>query len=240
MNELATFTDNLDSNLVQNADGVWCMSSLAIAELTGKRHDHVMVDIRKMFDELEIDLLKFQEIEKFANNRGREVFNLPKHECMVLVTGYSAKLRSAVLKRWQLLEDAEAERQQAALARQQAALADEREARAKLQKEYNHLSFQILTGTSAVKVDMYDWKLRFAPLISAYNRKPDEYGFKHTPKDAVDALAPYADDALKLISIALNARMALGTSMLKCGVELGVVRKVMDEFVTCVNREAGR
>ena len=196
------------------------------------------------FGGLDLTTPEFSGVVNFEAGQGavrtREVFNLPKHECMVLVTGYSAKLRSAVLKRWQLLEDAEAERQQAALARQQAALADEREARAKLQKEYNHLSFQILTGTSAVKVDMYDWKLRFAPLISAYNRKPDEYGFKHTPKDAVDALAPYADDALKLISIALNARMALGTSMLKCGVDVDVVHKVMDEFVTCVNREAGR
>ena len=29
--------------------------------------NNVMTDIRKMFDELEIDLLKFQEIEKFAH-----------------------------------------------------------------------------------------------------------------------------------------------------------------------------
>lgn len=50
-------------------------------------------------------------------------------------------------------------------------------------------------------------------------------------------LAPNAEDALKLISIALNARMALGTSMVKCGVELDVVRKVMEEFITYVDRD---
>ena len=136
-----------------------------------------------------------------------------------------------IIDRWQLLEDAEAERQQAALA-------EEREARAKLQKDYNYLSFQILTGKSSVNADLFDWKRRFAPLTSAYNRKPDEYGYKHTPKQAVDVLAPYAEDALKLISIALKARMALGTSMVKCGVELDVARKVMEEFITYVDREA--
>ena len=233
MNELATYLDKLDSNLVQNADGVWCMSSLAIAELTGKEHRNVLADIRKMFDELEIEAAEFSAAYKMPSGQNTILFNLPKHECMVLVTGYSVKLRSAVLKRWQLLEDAEAERQQAALA-------DEREARAKLQKEYSYLSFQITTGRSSVRADMFDWKRRFAHLTSAYTRKPDEYGFKHTPKDAVDALAPYAEDALRLISIALNARMALGTAMVKCGVDVNVLHKVLEEFITYVDKEAGR
>ena len=33
---------------------VTSMSSLEIAELTGKRHDHVMNDIRKMLEELKV------------------------------------------------------------------------------------------------------------------------------------------------------------------------------------------
>lgn len=162
---------------------------------------------------------------------------------MVLVTGYSVKLRSAVLKRWQQLEDAEAERIAAEAARVAAeaartaqALADEREAHAKLQQEYRFLSFGILTGKSSVRADMFDWKLRFRALISAHTRKPDMYRFKHTSRDAVDNLAPYADEALRLISVALNAKMALGTAMVKCGISRDVVHKVLEEFITYVDK----
>ena len=223
MNDLATFTDKLDSNLVQNADGVWCMSSLASAELTGKRHDNVLVDIRAMFEELEINAPEFSGTQIYGNNNTREVFNLPKHECMVLVTGYSVKLRSEVLKRWQLLEDAEAERQQAALA-------EEREARAKLQKDYNHLSFQIITSRSAIRADIFDWKLRFIPLIHAASKKPDMYGRKHTPSEAVAMLAPYAEEAMRLIELALQARPGFGTALLKSGVEKEVAYRVLQEY----------
>ena len=243
MNELATFTDKLDNNLSQNAEGVWCMNSLAIAELTGKRHDHVMTDIRTMFGELGKAAPDFSGAAFYTVNnaqREREIFNLPKHECMVLVTGYSVKLRSEVLKRWQLLEDAEAERQQAALIRAAQALEQEREARTKLQQDYSRLSFQLLAGKSSVRADIFDWKLRFRALISAHTRKPDMYGEKHTPKDAVDALAPYADEALRLISIAINTRLALGLAMVKCGVNRDTIYKVMDEFETYVVREADR
>ena len=84
------------------------MSSVEIATLTGKRHDNVMRDIKAMLDELEIGALKFEGTYLDVQNKQRPMYNLPKHECMVLVTGYSTKLRSAVLKRWQQLEDAAA------------------------------------------------------------------------------------------------------------------------------------
>ena len=83
------------------------MSSLEIAKLTGKEHYNVLRDIRTMLEELEIDALKFEGISQDAYKRPLKCFNLPKHECMVLVTGYSIKLRSAVLRRWQELEDAQ-------------------------------------------------------------------------------------------------------------------------------------
>ena len=238
MNELSVFADKVDNNLVQNAEGVWCMSSLAIAELTGKEHKHVLRDIRKMLEELDLTAAQFSAAVNYTGNNNaqltREIFNLPKRECLILVSGYnSVKIRAAIIDRWQLLEDAEA-------ARTAQALEQEREAHTKLQQDYRHLSFQIFTCKSSVRADMFDWKLRFRALISAHTRKPDMYGEKHTPKDAVDALAPYADEALRLISIALNTRLALGLAMVKCGVNRDTIYKVMDEFETYVVREADR
>ena len=38
------------------------MSSLEIAELTGKEHDNVKRDIVKILGEVEIDILKFEDV----------------------------------------------------------------------------------------------------------------------------------------------------------------------------------
>lgn len=72
------------------------MSSLEIAQRTGKRHDHVLRDIKEMLAELyeEIDLPRFGGIYFDSYNREQSCYNLPKHECMVLVTGYSITLRN--------------------------------------------------------------------------------------------------------------------------------------------------
>ena len=83
------------------------MTSVEIAKLTGKDHKNVLRDIRLMLEELEIDPLRFEQIEKFANNRERTVFALPQDECLTLVTGYDTKLRIAVVKRWRELEAAQ-------------------------------------------------------------------------------------------------------------------------------------
>lgn len=85
------------------------MSSLEIAELTGKRHDNVMEDIRKMLKELEVNAPDFSGTAFYTVNnatRSREVFNLPKRETMILVSGYSIKLRAKIVDRWEELEQA--------------------------------------------------------------------------------------------------------------------------------------
>lgn len=55
------------------------MSSLEIAELTGKRHDNVMRDIKNMLDELGEGVLSFEDtyINK-QNGQEYACFNLPK------------------------------------------------------------------------------------------------------------------------------------------------------------------
>lgn len=83
------------------------MSSLEIAKLTGKEHFNVLVDIRKMLEELELGALSFQGSYLSAQNKQMPCFNLPKRECMILVSGYSIKLRAAIIDRWQELEDAQ-------------------------------------------------------------------------------------------------------------------------------------
>lgn len=80
------------------------MSSREIADLTGKRHDNVVADIRKMLAELGLDPLKFQGIYLDGMNRQQTEFHLPRELTDTLLTGYSATLRLAVVRRWHELE----------------------------------------------------------------------------------------------------------------------------------------
>lgn len=86
--------------------GELTMSSREIADLTGKRHDNVMRDIRNMLSDIGVPL-KTEETEEI-NNLGMSVkqkyYLLNKEECLCLISGYSIKLRMAIIKRWQELE----------------------------------------------------------------------------------------------------------------------------------------
>lgn len=78
------------------------MSSKEIAELTGKRHDHVLVDIRKMLSEIGSPEKSGQY--KDSTNRTLPMLLLDKDEVLCLVSGYNVKMRMAIIKRWQELE----------------------------------------------------------------------------------------------------------------------------------------
>ncbi|MCD1266076.1 hypothetical protein B5M44_19195 [Shinella sumterensis] len=87
--------------------GSLTMSSREVAELTGKRHDHVMRDARKMLLDLhgEEDLPKFGGVYDGGNGETRPCIHLPKRECLILVSGYSVELRARIIDRWMELEE---------------------------------------------------------------------------------------------------------------------------------------
>ncbi len=81
------------------------MTTREITDLTGKRHDHVKRDVEVMFKELELDAPKFGVIYLDSMNRQRIEYVLDKELTFTLMTGYSIKLRNAVIKRWFDLEN---------------------------------------------------------------------------------------------------------------------------------------
>lgn len=81
------------------------MSSREIAELTGKRHPDVKRDIQAMASELEEDVSDFAHIYLDSMNREQTEYLLDKELTETLLTGYSAKMRRAVVRRWTELEE---------------------------------------------------------------------------------------------------------------------------------------
>lgn len=93
------------------------MTSREIAELTGKRHDNVLRDIRAMlsqaYDLQDSSTLRNPEISGvsvFQDPQTKRVseIHLDKDHTLTLLTGYDAKARLAVIKRWQELEGQQA------------------------------------------------------------------------------------------------------------------------------------
>ncbi|MDP9541009.1 phage regulatory protein/antirepressor Ant [Pseudomonas putida] len=92
------------THITSNTDAPLTMSSKEIAKLTGKRHDHVMVDIRKMLADLGSDAPDFSGTYKAGRGNTYPCFNLPRREVDILLTGYSVPLRAKVIDRWRELE----------------------------------------------------------------------------------------------------------------------------------------
>ena len=84
--------------------GATTMSSREIAELTDKRHDNVMRDIRSMLSEIGEDPLKFEETGLDSYGRPQSIYALNREMTELLLTGYSVPLRHKVLSRLRELE----------------------------------------------------------------------------------------------------------------------------------------
>jgi Rha family phage regulatory protein len=85
-------------------NGIPTVSSLEIAALTGKRHDDVLKDIRRILEESEIGLGQFAASYLNTQNKQQPCYHLPKMECDLVISGYSVKYRLAIIKRWHELE----------------------------------------------------------------------------------------------------------------------------------------
>ena len=80
------------------------MTSLEIAKYTGKEHKNVTRDIKKMVNELEFNLLKLEQVYIAGNGQEQTMLVLNRELTDCLLTGYSAKARMKVIKRWHELE----------------------------------------------------------------------------------------------------------------------------------------
>ncbi|WP_195580415.1 phage regulatory protein/antirepressor Ant [Bacteroides ovatus] len=80
------------------------MSSLEIAELTGKLHKNVLADIRNLLSQ-GVTKLNFQP-STYKDSTGRKLpcFELTKKGCLILASGYDAVLREKIIDRWEQLE----------------------------------------------------------------------------------------------------------------------------------------
>ena len=91
------------------------MTSLEIAELTGKQHKNVMQAIRNMEPAWEkVNGLKFQLVE-YRDLKGelRPCYSLTKSECLYIATKFNDEARAKLVLRWEELEKAEARRKMA-------------------------------------------------------------------------------------------------------------------------------
>ena len=91
MNELIKFTDHQ----------VKGMTSLQIAEVTGKQHAHVMRDIRNIINggasESNFGLSSYKQKQPNGGAKDVPMFNLTPKGCLILASGYDVVLREKII-----------------------------------------------------------------------------------------------------------------------------------------------
>ena len=88
------------------------MTSLEIAEVTGKEHSNVMRDIRVIYEQVSnLGGFKF-ELSSYISKQNKVIpmYRLTKKECLLLASGYDLILRAKIINRWEELELKETER----------------------------------------------------------------------------------------------------------------------------------
>ena len=156
------------NELIQKSVNELTMSSREISTLTGKKHYNVMRDIELLAAQLEVDVSKFAHIYLDSMNRQQTEYLLDKDTCLCLVAGYNAKLRMAIIKRWQQLEQATTPRLPQTYLEALRALADEVEA-------HEHTQQQL--AIAEPKVQYFD-KLVERNLLTNFTTTAKEFGVK--------------------------------------------------------------
>lgn len=82
------------------------MTSVQIAEVTGKRHADVLRDIRNLVEQLDNEGKRNFALADYRDEQGkkRPMFELTKKGCLCLASGYDANLRMKIINRWEELE----------------------------------------------------------------------------------------------------------------------------------------
>lgn len=102
-NQKETNNSSLDLTLAHETDK---MSSLDIAEITGKEHRSVLRDIRNLIENLQ-DVGGYNFVQSsYVNkqNKNQPMYELGKKECLLLASGYDVALRAKIINRWEELE----------------------------------------------------------------------------------------------------------------------------------------
>ncbi len=103
------YTNQETNSIINNQQ---TMSSLEIAELTGKQHKNIMQAIRNMEPAWEkVNGLKFQLVD-YKDKKGevRPCYLLTKTECLYVATKFNDEARAKLVLRWEELERAESEK----------------------------------------------------------------------------------------------------------------------------------
>ena len=84
------------------------MTSLEIAEITGKNHSHIMRDIRNLLSqgvsESNFGLSSYKQSQPNGGTKNVPCYKLTKKGCLILASGYDALLREKIINRWEELE----------------------------------------------------------------------------------------------------------------------------------------
>lgn len=117
MNELTTTTPSalatipapIPETIPASCRDVPFMTSLEIADMTGKRHADVLRDIERELAKIGDDERKFASVYLGGNGEHRPCYALPGEYLLFIASAYDAKLRMQIIRHWSALNNGTAQ-----------------------------------------------------------------------------------------------------------------------------------